>query len=44
VDHFLAGKLDHFLSVANNAFVKKTQKTPRSAMNLALKRLKELGL
>jgi phage-related protein len=27
-----------------HAFVKKTRKTPRSAMNLALKRLKELGL
>src|ERR1700687_5723398 len=26
-----------------HAFVKKTQKTPRKAMNLALKRLKELG-
>ncbi len=26
-----------------HAFVKKTRKTPRSAMNLALKRLKELG-
>ena len=26
-----------------HAFVKKTQKTPRSAMNLALKRLKETG-
>ena len=27
-----------------HAFVKKTQKTPRSAINLALKRLKETGL
>jgi len=26
-----------------HAFVKKTRKTPRSVMNLALKRLKELG-
>ncbi len=26
-----------------HAFVKKTQKTPRSALNLALKRLKESG-
>lgn len=26
-----------------HAFVKRTQKTPRSAMNVALKRLKELG-
>jgi len=29
--------------VVLHAFVKKTPKTPRSAMNLALKRLKELG-
>jgi phage-related protein len=29
--------------VVLHAFVKKTQKTPRSALNLALKRLKELG-
>jgi phage-related protein len=29
--------------VVLHAFVKKTQKTPRKAMNLALKRLKELG-
>lgn len=29
--------------VVLHAFVKKTQKTPRRAMNLALKRLKELG-
>jgi phage-related protein len=29
--------------VVLHAFVKKTQKTPRSAMNLALKRLKELA-
>src|SRR5712692_10667843 len=29
--------------VVLHAFVKKAQKTPRSAMNLALKRLKELG-
>jgi phage-related protein len=29
--------------VVLHAFVKKTQKTPRSAMNLALKRLRELG-
>jgi phage-related protein len=29
--------------VVLHAFVKKTQKTPRSTMNLALKRLKELG-
>jgi phage-related protein len=27
-----------------HAFVKKTQKTPRSALNLALKRLQESGL
>ena len=30
-------------SIVLHAFVKKTQKTPRSAMNLALKRLKELA-
>jgi phage-related protein len=30
--------------VVLHAFVKKTRKTPRSAMNLALKRLKESGL
>src|SRR5712692_6619467 len=29
--------------VVLHAFVKKTQKTPRSAINLALKRSKELG-
>ena len=30
--------------VVLHAFVKKTQKTPRRAMDLALKRLKEAGL
>jgi phage-related protein len=29
--------------VVLHAFVKKTQKTPRSAIDLALKRLKEIG-